>query len=490
MNDQPGETSPEKIADLQKRARGLEPDGDQFQKVLTEVSGYAREFLAALDHLPAFVENMGKGQSLLEEPISEEPEHLEKLLEIVKKEVDTPGINTASGGHLGYIPGCGIVHAALGDFLAAITNRYAGIFYASPGAVRMENLLLQWMASLVGYPKTATGNLTSGGSVANLMAVVAARDAHGLKAKDTHRVVVYSSEHVHHCLDKALRIAGMGECVIRMIPLDGAYRIDPLALERQVEKDKAAGLLPWFVIASAGTTDTGAIDPLRRIGEIADAHALWYHIDAAYGGFFMLCPEGRAKLAGLELSDSIVLDPHKGLLLPFGTGAVLVKSADALLASHRYRANYMQDVEGASTEISPADVSPELSKHFRGLRMWLPLKALGLKPFRAALSEKIHLARYFYNRLEKIEGFELGPYPDLTVVTFRYVPRRGEANKFNQRLLGRILQDGRIFISSTLIDGRFTLRMAVLSVRTHLKTIDLFLEILQTAVREMNSSGG
>jgi len=487
MNEPPGDSSPARLAALQQGASILEPQGEQFQQLLNEVTGYAQEFLGALDRLPAFVENMAEGPSPFEAPISEEPEHLEKLLEIVRKDVDTPGINTASGGHLGYIPGCGIVHAALGDFLAAITNRYAGIFYASPGAVRMENLLLRWMAALVGYPKGAAGNLASGGSVANLIAVVAARDAHGLQAQNYHRAVVYSSEQVHHCLDKALRIAGMAECIIRMVPLDSAYRVDALALERQIEKDQAGGLSPWLVVASAGTTDTGAIDPLRRIGEIANAHALWYHIDAAYGGFFMLCPEGQAKLSGLELSDSIVLDPHKGLFLPFGTGAVLVKNGDALLASHRYHANYLQDVAVASTEISPADVSPELSKHFRGLRVWLPLKALGLKPFRAALSEKIHLARYFYEKLQQIDGFELGPFPDLSVVTFRYVPDRGEADQFNRDLLSKVLQDGRIFISSTLINGRFTLRVAVLSVRTHLQTIDLFLEILQTAAKELDA---
>ena len=185
----------------------------------------------------------------------------------------------------------------------------------------------------------------------------------------------------------------------------------------------------------------------------------------------------------METSDSIVIDPHKGLFLPYGSGAVLVKDRQKLLAAHYYMPNYLQDTLGARDELSPADLSPELTKHFRGLRLWLPLKLIGLTPFRAALEEKIWLARYFHEKLQAIDGFELGPYPDLTVVTYRYIPKKGEADEFNQRLIREVQKDGRVFISSTMLDGKFTLRLAVLAFRTHLETIELALEILQDKAR-------
>jgi aromatic-L-amino-acid decarboxylase len=243
-----------------------------------------------------------------------------------------------------------------------------------------------------------------------------------------------------------------------------------------------------MIIAAAGTTDTGAVDPLERIGDVARRHNIWFHLDGAYGAFFALCDEGRSVLGGMEKSDSIVMDPHKGLFLPYGSGAVLVKRASRLLESFHYQANYMQDAVREETAPSPADLSPELTKHFRGMRLWLPLKLHGLAPFRAALSEKILLARYFHERIGGIGGFEVGPPPDLSVVTYRYVPRRGDPDAFNERLVGEVRKDGRVFLSSTMLGGKFTLRLAVLSFRTHLATIDLTLRILEEKARMIESS--
>jgi glutamate/tyrosine decarboxylase-like PLP-dependent enzyme len=367
--------------------------------------------------------------------------------------------------------------------LAAVTNLYAGVFFAGPGAVRMENMLLDWMGEMVGYPKTAGGNLTSGGSIAALIGIVTARDAHQLKARDFHRLVVYLTRQVHHSLDKALRVAGVGECIKRYVELDGGYRMRSDALERTIINDKKEGLIPWLIIASAGTTDTGVVDPLEAIGEIADAHDLWFHIDGAYGAFFALCDEGRKVLGGMDRSHSIVMDPHKGLFLPYGSGAVLVRDRQKLFDAHYYTANYMQDAMASRDELSPADLSPELTKHFRGLRLWLPLKLHGLAPFRAALEEKLLLARYFHQELQTIDGFEVGQYPDLSVVTFRYLPKDGNANAFNQKLIEGVQRHGRVFLSSTMLEDRFILRLAVLCFRSHLDTIDETIAILKEKAR-------
>ena len=478
----------ETIKRLEQNVAALEPDEFERGKLARAAVEYSEEFLRAIDELPAFRVSDTKGVGLYDSPIQDDPIGMGEILRLLKDNVDTPGLNPASGGHLGYIPGGGIYHSALGDYLAAVTNRYAGVFFASPGAVRMENMLLDWMGTIIGYPKTSGGNLTSGGSLANLIGIVTARDAHDLKGRDLERSVIYLSKQAHHSNDKAIRIAGLKECIVRYIPLDAGYRMKPADLEASIVADRKSGLNPWLVIASAGTTDVGAVDPLVEIGAIAQKHNLWFHLDAAYGGFFVLSDSGRQVLKGMDTSDSVVMDPHKGLFVSYGSGAVLVKDKQKLLASQYYQANYMQDALSSTDELSPADLSPELSKHFKGLRLWLPLKLAGVKPFRAMLEEKIQLARYFYTNVQTIKGIEVGPPPELSVVTFRYVPGSGNADEFNKMLVNEIQKDGRVFLSSTVLDGRFTLRLAVLSFRTHLETIDRALEILKEKIAIVSMS--
>jgi glutamate/tyrosine decarboxylase-like PLP-dependent enzyme len=475
----------ERLAALETKARELEPAAGERRRLLDEVAAYAEGFLTKLPDLPAFLATEDRGIGILDTPIAEEPRPLAQLLDHIRHDVDRPGLNPASGGHLGYIPGGGLYASSLGDYLAAVSNRYAGIFFASPGAVRMENMLLQWMSALVGYPETAGGNLASGGSIANLMGIVTARDAQGIKARDVERTVLYMTEQAHHSVAKAIRLAGLSEAVQRSVPLDDRYRMNPGALERAIASDRAAGLRPFLVIASAGTTDTGVVDPVEAVAAICGKERLWLHVDAAYGGFFILCEEGRRALGRLDGSDSIVMDPHKTLFLPYGSGAILVRDRTRLLESHHYQANYMQDALSARDELSPADLSPELTKHFRGLRLWLPLLLHGLAPFRAALEEKLLLARYFHRRISEMPGFEVGPPPDLSVVTFRYRPAHGDSDLFNKKLVEAIHRDGRVFLSSTILDGRFTLRCAVVSFRAHLETIDLALDILDHEVRRL-----
>ena len=469
----------DEIERLESLARRLDPNAADREALFRQVIAYAHRHLDGLAEAPAYVERDDCGRALLDAPIAEDGIGINAALALLHDNVDTVGINAASGRFLGYVPGGGLVYSALGDLLAALSNRYASIFYAGPGAARMENMLVRWMASIVGYPETSMGFLASGGSIANLSAVVAARDAFEVEGEAAGQAVVYQTEHTHHGIDKALRVAGVGRCIQRRVRVDGHYRMVPAALEEAIAADAKAGLRPWLVVASAGTTNTGAVDPMNAIGEIAHAHGLWYHIEGAYGAFFVLCPEGRAILDGMDTSDSLVLDPHKTLFLPYGTGALLVKDGQKLYDAHHVKGIYMQDAFDTEEEVSSAYLSPELTKHFRGLRMWLPLKVLGVAPFRAALSEKLHLARYFYEQIQRLDGFEVGPSPDLSVVTYRYVPPRGDADAFNQRLVQSTQQDGRIYLSSTRINGTFVLRMAVSCFRTHRDDVDLALEILR-----------
>lgn len=478
----------EKLQELERIARQLDPGHDERSSMLKQVQEYSESFLQQLKTKAAYRKDPGtEGFSAV--AIDDRPSELAELLEFFATEVDRPGINTVSSGNFGYIPGGGLYPSALGDYLADVSNRYSGVSFAGPGAARLELSLVKWMCDLVGYPDSAAGDHTSGGSMATLSALVTARDARGIGIGNIPASCVYLTSQAHHCISKALHIAGLKDIRKRIVGMDRKYRMDTVALEQMIEADRARGLNPWLIIASAGTTDTGAVDPIADIARIAGQYGLWFHVDAAYGGFFLLCDPGRERMQGIELADSIVLDPHKGLSLPYGSGAVLIRDGLLLAKSNSYYANYMQDARRAEPDVnsieSPSDLSLELTRPFRAPRMWFPLKLFGLKPFRASLEEKMWLARYFHQQLSGVQGFEVGPFPDLSIVTFRYLPGSDDANAFNKRLLEAILEDGRVFMSTTMIDGNYTLRLAVLNFRTHRKDIDSLLKLLQTKALEL-----
>lgn len=475
-----------KIKELEKISRLLDSNQSQREQWNTEVLKYSNNFINTLETSKAYYSSEENGKDIYDLDITEQPTDLAVLLDSTSKNIDKVGINGASGGHMGYIPGGGLYPSALGDYIAAVNNRYAGVFFAAPGAVRLENMLIRWMSKLMGFPDTSTGNLTSGGSIANLVAIVTARETFNLKARDFDRAVIYLSEQAHHSIQKAIKIAGLSEAQLRYIPLDEGLRLSVKDLENAINEDKEKGLIPFFINASFGTTNTGAIDPINQIAEIAEKHQLWFHVDAAYGGFFKLVPDLEEKFEGIQRADSITLDPHKTLFLPFGTGAILIKDKENLLKAYHFLADYMQDTVEADEEISPADISPELTKHFRGMRMWLPLKLYGLRPFRASLEEKLYLTRYFYNEIKQVKNFEVGPEPELSVAMFRYVPKNEDANNFNRKLIQAIQKDGRIFLSSTLINDTFWIRVAVVIFRTHLEQMDLLLKIIKEKTEELS----
>ncbi len=481
------------IREREGLALQLEP-GTHIRSTWTEATqGFAFEFIDSLPDRKAF-KIFGNLKEVLQlNKTLEEPEAINDVINELKEHLISYGLNPASGGHLGYIPGGGVYAAALGDYLAAVSNQYAGIYYGGPAAVKIENELVRWMIRLFNYPKTAYGNLTSGGSIANLIAIVTAREARQLHSKDLDRQCIYLTDQVHHCIHKAIRISGLAECNIRTIGMDSGFRMDMAELKRQIQADLQMGLTPFILVGSAGTTDTGAIDPLSQMAEICRQHSIWFHIDAAYGGFFKLCDlhnqagiSYRDQLAGMSESDSLVVDPHKGLFLPYGLGAVLIKDPIAQYKAHYYKAAYMQDTLSTQDEWSPADFSPELTKHFRGLRLWLPLKLYGLKSFKACLEEKVLLCRYFYEEIGKM-GFERGPYPETSVCIYRYIPDNQDIDSFNKALVDYILRDGTVFISSTTIQGSFWIRIAILSFRTHLGIIDRYLQLLKEGINFIKS---
>lgn len=459
---------------LKAEAAPLEPDAGQRAALAAAATAHSEAFIAGLADAPTYRPWTGGSAHRPELGFVESGRDAEAVLDYLGTWVDGPGIATASPRFMGYVPGGGLFHSAIGDFLAASSNKYAGFAPAAPGAVHLENVTTGWLARTIGFPETAAGTLTSGGSMANLTAVVAAREARDEEGGGA----VYLARTAHHCIDKALRIAGRARAPRRIIPVDDRQRMRCDALAEALERDRADGVRPWLVVASAGTVDTGSVDPLADIAALCERHGAWFHVDGAYGGLFMLCGEGRRILAGIERADTAALDPHKTMFLPYGTGAVVARDGRTLLDAFSASADYIRPFAEDDVGPSPGDLSPELTRHFRALRLWLPMQLAGVGAFRAAQSEKIALARYFHERLAAMPGWETGPPPDLSIVAFRYRPGNGDPDPFNRTLLQRLQQEGRVFLSGTRIGESDWLRCAILSFRTHVEHVDETLDIL------------
>lgn len=470
----------EELKKLNKISSQLDISQEERASLLNQTAEYTNNFISTLHTIKGYQEKIVGDLS-----INNQPSPLQNLLNLYQSEVAESGINAASPKHLGYIPGGGVYTAALADYIAAVTNPFAGAYFAAPGAATIENEVVDWLKKVFSFPESAVGCLSSGGSVSTLIAFTAARDKFKIKNEVIPKSVVYLSEQVHHSTQKALRIIGLEDVIVRYIPLDDWHKIKPDALNALVEKDKAEGLNPFLIVATAGTTDTGTIDPLNDIATIAAQQKLWFHVDAAYGGFFILTSK-KNLFKGIERADSIIVDPHKGLFLPYGVGAVLVKDSNAVLHSHYYTANYMQDGQNEELLKSPANLSPELTRHFRGLRVWLPLKYHGIEPFIACLEEKLLLVQYFRMKLAA-RGFCLGPEPDLSVSYFWY-PFANDADEKNKLLMEEIHKDGSVFLSSSIINNRFVIRIAILAFRTKKETIDEAVEMIDRCLENILSN--
>jgi aromatic-L-amino-acid decarboxylase len=454
------------IEAFRAQARPLEPDSESRRELGSQTLDHVLTFLDHVESAPSLRPATEVFSARLDPEFTEEGRDAASVLDYVGACIEQPGIATTSPRFMGYIPGGGLFHSALGDMLAAASNKYSGFAPAAPGAVRIENACAAWLASVIGYPAEAAGTLTSGGSLANLTALVAAREARDPDGGGA----VYVTRFAHHCIDKALHIAGRGRAPKRLIATDDSYRMSIEALDQALEEDRRNGVRPWLVVASAGTVDTGAIDPLPEIAELCRRYGAWLHVDGAYGGLFALSDPDLVK--GINEADSVALDPHKTLFLPYGTGAALVREGKHLLDAFSASADYIRPFAETDVGPSPADLSPELTRHFRALRLWLPLQLAGVAAFRAAQAEKLALARYFHARLSEMDGWDPGPAPDLSVVAFRYRPGGGDADDFNERLIRHVQQEGRVMLSGTRIDGTYYLRCAILCFRTHLEHVD------------------
>jgi aromatic-L-amino-acid decarboxylase len=461
---------------MQRSAHSLEPDRDTVERMGQVIATRIADYTEGRSDAPAG--RFGRADRAVARMLAPPPEHAGDLVRLLDafQEAAGHGLDPSSPGYYGYFPAGGLVASALADALAQVYNRFTAVAHLAPALVAMEQGVLRWLADQFGFPAGAGGLLTTGGSMATLAALVAAR--HHRLGEDLTGATLYVTEHTHLCVAKAARIAGLPASAVRIVPTR-ELRLDPVAAARIIREDRARGLRPFLLVATAGTTSTGTIDPLREAGALAARAGLWFHVDAAYGGGLQLTARGRERLAGIERADSAVVDPHKSLFLPYGTGVLLVRDAVTLRAAHAADGDYLQDLHTVDGLPDYGHLGPELTREFRGMRLWLPLHLHGVAAFRAALDEKLDLAAYLHRELAADPRFDVPWAPDLTVVVFRL--RAGD--DAGRRLLARINATERIFLSSTTVEGRFYLRLNPTSHRTHAAEVQQALTIIRDCAR-------
>jgi aromatic-L-amino-acid decarboxylase len=448
----------------------LELDAAALRELVDQVMRRLGPLLDGIPDAPMSCDEGALPRDLVEIPeVGRVPD---EVLDVVFSHVLRDGLAATSPGYMGYVPGGGLVHAGVAELITAVANRYVGLWSTAPGVVQLEAGVVRWMADLLGFGPRAGGVLTTGGSMATFTALFTARREK--LGDDLSGGLVYTSDQAHQSVQRAAMLVGIPTCQVRVVPSTSAGPIDVAALRAQICRDEARGLRPFVLVGHGGTTNTGAVDPLGDLADIAAAHGLWFHVDAAYGGFFLLTARGRQALAGIERADSVTLDPHKGLFLPYGTGAVVVRDRGALRRAHHVDAAYLPPMPDDG-RVDFCTMSPELSRDVRGLRVWLPLALHGVATFRAYLNEKLDLAQHAHEVLRGLEDVEVVAAPELSLVAFRHVPSHVDASEldaWNRAWLERVNAGDRVFLSGTMFRGRFVLRMCVLCFRTHRARVD------------------
>ena len=402
-----------------------------------------------------------------------------------------------NGRFFGYVQGPGELVAALGDLVASILNQNMTAWRSAPAAVTIERTVVRWLAEAVGC-RGFVGTLTGGGSAANLMGLTMAREAkipaneHGLRSAPPS--VIYASEQVHMSVPKAVAMLGIGRENLRTIPCDAAYRMIPSQLEQALRRDTAQGVTPIAVVASAGTVNTGAIDPLREIAEIAHAHGAWMHVDGAYGALAAIAvPE---KFDGLALADSLSLDPHKWLYQPLDCGCLLYRDLAMARQTFAYTGDYAKQLSTDPVEgFAFFEESIELSRRFRALKLWLSLRYHGLGAFRAAIRRDLDHAQRLAAAVQACAELELVAMGELSAVCFRHLVRQDaseeERSRFNTTLMKRIVARGRVYLSNAALQGKFCLRACIVNHLTKESDIEAVVpEVLAAAEEVKDGHGG
>jgi len=470
------------------KEQALELSADQMDQLVDAAMIRIQQLIRTLPEQALDTSGNMDAESLrqLVEPVPELGSDLDEILDRVFDHATKASMNPISPGFMGYVPGGGLFHAAVADLISDTLNRYLGVAAVAPALAQIEGNVIRWFCQIMDYPHTARGFLTSGGSMATLSAITTARQVR--LGDDFSKAVLYVSDQAHHCIEKAARLAGFPAANVRVLPCDDHFRLMPDRVRQAIDEDRASGLKPFLIAASAGTTNTGAVDPLPQLASLASQEGLWFHVDGAYGGIFCMTERGKKALEGINTADSIVLDPHKTLFLPYGTGALLVRDGNDLKQTHSSEAHYMPPMQDDDELMDFCELSPELTRPFRGLRVWLPFKLHGAAVFRDYLDEKLDLARWIENEIRQIPELEIIASPDLSILAFAISGSQytvSERNKLTRRLIERINSKQRVHLTGTMLKDIFAIRIAIVVFRLHQDRMEMLLEDLKSALQDL-----
>jgi aromatic-L-amino-acid/L-tryptophan decarboxylase len=474
---------------IQRSMNSLELSPERFRHLAADITELAAEYLSTLDARHVFPSTSGRETERLF--VTNVPEHgmgakaLEAIADVIAHS------RAQNGRFFGYVQGSAEPVAALGDLLASLLNQNMTAWRSSPAGVTIERTVVRWLAEALGCPGFS-GTLTGGGSAANLMALAMARESR-VPANDrgifnAGTGVIYASEQVHMSIPKAVAMLGIGRDNLHYVPCDEAYRMLPSDLDRAIAVDRAQGRLPIAVVASAGTVNTGSIDPLLEIAEIAHAHNLWLHVDGAYGALAALA--SPHKFDGLSKADSVSLDPHKWLFQPLDCGCLLYRDAELARKTFAYTGSYAKQLSSDPIEgFAFFEESMELSRRFRALKLWLSLRYHGLQAFREAIRNNLDQAQRLVAAIKSSPELELAAPVELSAVCFRHLVRGGASeetrNHLNLELLKAIVSRGKIHLSNAELKGRFCLRACIVNHLTKDADVDLIVPEVLVAASEL-----
>jgi aromatic-L-amino-acid decarboxylase len=477
--------------------RDFDLDPEELRRLGRLAADLVAEHRARLLDRPVFGK-VGEAAAVFDEPVPEEGQTADAVLAEVRDRVLSHPFGNSHPRFFGFINATADPLGTVADYLASAMN--SNCWGGDHAAIHVEDRVVRWIASILGLPPSAEGILTSGGSMANFTALAVARRAMAPDVREqglagTPPLVVYASEEVHNCVDKAVDLLGIGLRQLRKVPTDERFRIRVDRLREVIRADRQAGLLPAIVVGNAGTVNTGAVDPLDELAELCGGEGLWLHVDGAYGAMASISPRLRPLFAGLERADSVAADPHKWLYVPYEAGAALVREPGRMADAFRRSAPYLvHDPDSPVTgPVLFNERGPELSRGFKALKVWVGLKRHGRRGYAAAVEHDVEMARFLADAVRERTDFELLAEPVLSIVNFRYRPPRprlgdAELDGLNRRIAARLVGSGAFFLAPTILKGRTTLRVAIVNFRTREEDLRTLVAAAAAAGREIASA--
>lgn len=482
---------PEQLGDM---------SSEDFRRYGRQVVDWIADYLSHSERYPVLSQNdPGDLKKALPSVAPELGEAMETMLADLDRLV-VPGVTHWNHpGFFAYFAISGSAPGILGEMLSAAFNVNAMLWRTSPSATELEEVTLEWLRQMIGLPESFGGVIYDTASISTLCAIAAAREAvPGLRVREDGlgvtgaKLRMYASEHVHSSVDKSAITLGIGQAGLRKIASDSEYRMNPDALARAIEEDRANGWRPFCVVATTGTTSTTSIDPVPAIADICEREGLWLHVDAAYGGSAAVVPEMRWVLEGSDRADSLVVNPHKGLFVPVDLSVLYCRRMEVLRSAFSLVPEYLRTGEGDEVK-NFMDYGPQLGRRFRALKFWFVMRYFGVEGLRARIRSQIALAREFAEWVDRSEDFErLAPVP-FSLVCFRARPRgvndESELDALNERLMEGVNRRGKVFLSHTKLHGRLTLRLAIGNIRTTGEHVRLAWDELNVVLAELEDGG-